>query len=79
MSEGPDQSAVGVALWRAGHLYLDDWPHVLEDDIGLRLIAPSDGWLDSPGMSPIFRPWRASVLAGLGSWKIRSPRHCLRE
>jgi methyltransferase (TIGR00027 family) len=63
MSEGPDQSAVGVALWRAGHLFLDDSPHVLEDDIGLRLIEPSEGWLDSPAMSPMFRPWRASVLA----------------
>jgi methyltransferase (TIGR00027 family) len=63
MSEGPDDTAVRVALWRAGHLFLDDLPHVLEDDVGLRLIAPSVGWLDSPAMNPIYRPVRASVLA----------------
>jgi hypothetical protein len=34
----PDLMAVTTALWRAAHLSLDAPPHVLEDDIGLRLV-----------------------------------------
>ena len=74
MSEGPDQTAVGVALWRAGHLYLDDSPYVLEDDIGLRLIAPDDRWLDSRGHEP-----QVPAVAGLGAGPGSvSGRHGLR-
>jgi methyltransferase (TIGR00027 family) len=40
----PDSTAVRVALWRAMHLQVDPPPHVLEDEIGLRLAAPEDGW-----------------------------------
>jgi hypothetical protein len=29
-------------LWRAAHLRLDAPPHVLEDDIGLRLVSDTD-------------------------------------
>jgi hypothetical protein len=33
----PDSTAVRVALWRALHVQVDPPPHVLEDEIGLRL------------------------------------------
>jgi methyltransferase (TIGR00027 family) len=60
----PDSSAVRVALWRAMHLQVDPPPHVLEDAIGLRLVAPDDGWRDRPDMDPHFtRPFRASIVA----------------
>ena len=59
----PDDTAVRVALWRALHLEVDPPPHVLADDIGLKLAAPADGWRDRPDMSPFTRPFRASVLA----------------
>jgi len=36
----PDSTAVRVALWRAMHLQVDSPPHVLDDEIGLRLVAP---------------------------------------
>jgi hypothetical protein len=35
----PDSTAVRVALWRALHLLADPAPHVLPDEIGLRLAA----------------------------------------
>jgi hypothetical protein len=38
----PDSMAVTVALWRAAHLRLDAPPHVVEDDIGLRLVRDTD-------------------------------------
>jgi hypothetical protein len=38
-----DSSAVRVALWRAMHVQIDSLPHVLEDEIGLRLVAPDEG------------------------------------
>jgi len=59
----PDNTAVRVALWRALHLELDSRPHVFVDDIGLRLVAPEEGWRDRPDMSPFTRPFRASILA----------------
>jgi hypothetical protein len=40
----PDSTAVRVALWRAMHVEIDPPPHVLEDEIGLKLVAPQDGW-----------------------------------
>jgi methyltransferase (TIGR00027 family) len=60
----PDSTAVRVALWRALHVEADAPPHVLEDEIGLRLAAPEDGWRNRPDMEPQFtRPFRASILA----------------
>jgi hypothetical protein len=35
----PDSTAVRGALWRALHVQIDPPPHILEDDIGLRLVA----------------------------------------
>jgi methyltransferase (TIGR00027 family) len=36
---------------------------VFEDEVGLTLVAPDDGWRDRPDMSPFTRPFRASILA----------------
>ena len=60
----PDSSAVRVALWRALHAQLDPPPHVLDDEIGLLLAAPEDGWRGRPDMDPIGTRWfRASIVA----------------
>jgi len=59
----PDDTAVRVALWRALHVEVDPPPHVLEDEIGLKLAAPADGWQRRPDMSPFTRPFRASIVA----------------
>jgi methyltransferase (TIGR00027 family) len=60
----PDSTAVRVALWRALHLEVDPPPHVLEDEIGLRLAAPDDGWRHRPDMDPHFTSrFRASIVA----------------
>ncbi len=42
-SAAPDSTAVRVALWRAMHTQVDPPPHVIEDEIGLRLAAPDEG------------------------------------
>jgi methyltransferase (TIGR00027 family) len=56
-----DSTAVRVALWRAMHVQIDPPPHVLEDEIGLQLAAPDDGWRQRPDMHPdatsTFRAW----------------------
>jgi len=60
----PDDTAVRVALWRAMHVQVDPPPHVLEDEIGLRLVAPEDGWRRRPDMDPHFTSrFRASIVA----------------
>lgn len=59
----PDDTAVRVALWRALHVEVDSPPHVLEDEVGLRLAAPDDGWRSRPDMGPFTRPFRASIVA----------------
>jgi methyltransferase (TIGR00027 family) len=60
----PDSTAVRVALWRALHVQVDPPPHVLEDEIGLKLVAPDDGWRSRPDMNPHFtRFFRASIVA----------------
>lgn len=58
-----DQTAVRVALWRALHVQVDPPPHVLDDEIGLRLACPDEGWRDRPDMHPQWtRPFRASIV-----------------
>jgi methyltransferase (TIGR00027 family) len=59
----PDDTAVRVALWRALHVAVDPPPHVFEDEVGLKLAAPDDGWRARPDMSPFTRPFRASIVA----------------
>jgi len=60
----PDSTAARVALWRALHVQRDAPPHVFEDEIGLRLLAPDEGWEQRPDMDLAFtRPFRASIVA----------------
>jgi methyltransferase (TIGR00027 family) len=60
----PDSTAVRVALWRALHAQVDSAPHVLEDEIGLRLVAPEESWRGRPDMDPHFTSlFRASIVA----------------
>lgn len=60
----PDSTAVRVALWRAIHVQVDPLPHVLEDEIGLRLVAPDEDWRSRPDMDPhATRQFRASIVA----------------
>lgn len=63
-STAPDSSAVRVALWRAMHVQIDPPPHVLQDEIGLRLAAPDDGWRRRPDMDEhATSRSRASIVA----------------
>jgi methyltransferase (TIGR00027 family) len=60
----PDSTAARVALWRALHVACDPPPHVLEDEIGMRLLAPDKDWRNRGDMDPQFtRPFRASIVA----------------
>lgn len=59
-----DSTAVRVALWRAMHVQVDPPPHVLDDEIGLRLADPSDDWRRRPDMDPhATSRYRASIVA----------------
>jgi methyltransferase (TIGR00027 family) len=63
-SAGPDSTAVRVALWRAIHVQVDAPPHVIEDEVGLRLVAPGDGWRRRPDMDPDGTSlYRAGIVA----------------
>ncbi|MCU1641436.1 MAG: putative O-methyltransferase involved in polyketide biosynthesis [Nocardia sp.] len=60
----PEDTALRVALWRALHLQVDAQPHVLEDDIGLKLAAPEENWRERPDMDPgIMARIRATIVA----------------
>ena len=59
----PDNTAVRTALWRALHVEVDSPPHVFKDEVGLKLVAPSDEWRNRPDMSSFTRPFRASIVA----------------
>lgn len=64
MNVAPDSSAVRTALWRAMHVQIDEPPHLINDEIGLALAAPDEGWRDRPDMHPIgTRPYRAAIVA----------------
>ena len=59
----PEHTAVRVALWRALHVQIDPKPHVLTDEIGLKLVA-EEGWRDRQDMNPQFsKSMRASIVA----------------
>jgi methyltransferase (TIGR00027 family) len=61
---GPESTAVRVALWRAMHVQIDPPPHVFEDEMGLRLAAPDEGWRRRPDMDPhATSSFRASIVA----------------
>ncbi|MER0240818.1 class I SAM-dependent methyltransferase [Streptomyces sp. HSW2009] len=62
--EEPDNTAVRVALWRAMHVSDDAPPHVLVDEVGLRLADPAAGWRQRPDMDPqTTSGFRAAVVA----------------
>jgi methyltransferase (TIGR00027 family) len=64
LDAAPDSTAARVALWRALHVEVDPAPHVLEDEVGLKLLAPDEGWRRRGDMDPGFtRPFRASIVA----------------
>jgi methyltransferase (TIGR00027 family) len=59
----PEDTAVRVALWRALHIEIDSPPPVLEDKVGLALVAPPEGWRNRPDMHPqLIAPFRASIV-----------------
>ena len=58
----PDTSAIRTALWRALHVQIDAKPHILEDETGLKLVAPADDWQQRPDMK-FTKRLRASVVA----------------
>ncbi|MBV9578804.1 MAG: class I SAM-dependent methyltransferase [Chloroflexi bacterium] len=60
----PESTAARVALWRALHVQIDAPPPVLDDQIGLELVAPDEGWQQRGDMDPHFTgPFRASIVA----------------
>jgi methyltransferase (TIGR00027 family) len=60
----PEGTAVRVALWRAMHVQVDLPPHVLDDEIGLQLAAPEEGWRRRPDMHPAGTSrFRAAIVA----------------
>jgi methyltransferase (TIGR00027 family) len=62
-SLAPEHTAARVALWRALHVQIDPKPHILNDEIGLKLLA-EEGWRDRPDMNPRFsKSMRASIVA----------------
>src|SRR5437868_8910933 len=59
----PENTAVRVALWRAMHVQVDPPPHVIEDEVGLQLVAPDENWRQRPDMDPKFTSsFRASIV-----------------
>jgi len=58
----PDNTAVRTALWRALHVQVDVKPYVIEDEVGLKLVAPEEGWQERPDMKYTKR-LRASIVA----------------
>ncbi|OHV35995.1 MULTISPECIES: class I SAM-dependent methyltransferase [Pseudofrankia] len=63
-AEEPDSTAVRTALWRAMHVQVDAPPHVLADEVGLRLVAPGDDWRARPDMDQrATSGFRASMVA----------------
>jgi methyltransferase (TIGR00027 family) len=60
----PEDTAVRVALWRAMHVLVDPPPHVLEDEVGLRIVAPDDTWRQRGDMHPAGTSrFRAAIVA----------------
>jgi methyltransferase (TIGR00027 family) len=53
---------VRTALWRALHTLVDAEPHIIEDEVGLKLIAPPGDWQERPDMK-FTKRLRASIVA----------------
>jgi methyltransferase (TIGR00027 family) len=66
---GPESTAARVALWRALHREVDGEPSVIDDRVGLELLAPGDDWRARPDMDPAgtrgFRAWIVARAAYL--------------
>jgi methyltransferase (TIGR00027 family) len=63
-TEAPESTAARVALWRALHVQVDAPPHVLNDEVGLRLVSPEAGWRERGDMHPEgTSPFRAGVVS----------------
>jgi methyltransferase (TIGR00027 family) len=45
------------------HVQVDPPPHVFQDEVGLKLVDPEEGWRSRPDMSSFTRPFRASIVA----------------
>lgn len=59
----PDHTAIRVALWRAMHVLVDSAPYVFEDELGLKLVGPDEGWRERGDMHPEgTRGYRASIV-----------------
>jgi len=64
VNAAPDSSAVRTALWRALHVQVDPPPHLIVDEIGLALAAPTDGWQQRGDMHPVCTaPYRTGIVA----------------
>jgi methyltransferase (TIGR00027 family) len=63
-ADAPDGTAVRVALWRAMHVQVDAPPHVLDDEIGLQLAAPDEGWRSRPDMDAVGTSWFRAAIVG---------------
>lgn len=60
----PNHTAERVALWRALHVQADPPPHIIEDEVGFKLLAPDDSWRSRPDMNPNdTKRMRASIVA----------------
>lgn len=58
----PDNTALRTALWRALHVQADEKPHIIEDEVGFKLINPEKDWQERPDMKYTKR-LRASIVA----------------
>ncbi|MGW1173640.1 class I SAM-dependent methyltransferase [Kitasatospora sp. NPDC002543] len=64
MTATADKTAIRTALWRALHVQADPAPHVFEDELGARLVAPDGDWRSRPDMDPVRSARaRASIVA----------------
>jgi methyltransferase (TIGR00027 family) len=62
--EVPENTAERTALWRALHVAADAAPHIIDDAIGLKLLAPEGDWRARPDMDAQgTRIFRASIVA----------------
>ncbi len=64
MNASPDSSAVRTALWRALHVQVDPPPHLIDDEIGLAIAGPPEGWQQRGDMHPEgTAPYRIGIVA----------------
>lgn len=60
----PEHTAERVALWRALHVLLDPKPHILTDDMGLKILAPPAEWTKRPDMDPVNSRRARALIVG---------------